>query len=67
MTPALQEIGGNTNGPGLAAGATNSFYFVIQSAKPVRTTNLTAKVTFNRLVLDGGKIVDANKNVEIKP
>jgi hypothetical protein len=59
-------IGGSTNRPGLAAGATNSFYFVVQSSKPIQTTNLTAKITFNRLVLDGGKIVDANKNVEIK-
>ena len=60
-------IGGGANRPGLAAGATNPYYFVIQSAKPIVTSNLTAKVTFDRLVLDGGKVINVNQNVEIKP
>jgi hypothetical protein len=60
-------IGGGTSKPGLAAGATNAFYFVIKSAKPFTTTNLTSKMTFTRLILEGGKVVDVNQNVEIKP
>jgi hypothetical protein len=59
-------IGGSQDKPGLAAGATNSFYFVIAGGKPCTTTNLAAKVTFNRLVLEGGKSADANKDVKIQ-
>jgi hypothetical protein len=58
-------IGGSTGSPGLAAGATNSFYFVVQCPKPFATTNVTSKVTFNRVVLKGGKIVEVKQNVEI--
>jgi hypothetical protein len=57
-------IGGSGNS-GLAAGATNAFYFVIQSPTPFTTSNLTGKVTFNRVVLEGGKIVDAIRGIEI--
>ena len=60
-------IGGSTNRPGLAAGATNAYCFVVQSAKPFTTTNLTGRVMFNRVVLESGKTVDVNQNVEIKP
>jgi hypothetical protein len=49
-------IGGSEDRPGLAAGATNAFHFVITSNKPFTTTNLTAKVSFNRVVLEGGKL-----------
>jgi hypothetical protein len=59
-------IGGNQDKPGLAAGATNAFHFVITADKSFTTTNLTAKVTFNRLVLEGGKSADANKEVKIQ-
>ena len=59
-------IGGSQDKPGLAAGATNAFHFVITADKPFTTTNLTAKVTFNRLVLEGGKSADANKEVKIQ-
>jgi hypothetical protein len=38
-------IGGSDNKPGLAAGATNAFHFVITSDKPFTTTNLTTKVS----------------------
>lgn len=60
-------IGGDTKEPSMASGATNVFFFVIQSKKSFATTNLTSKVTFTRLVLGGGKAIDANQNVEIKP
>ena len=60
-------IGGTKDKPGLAAGATNAFHFVIASDKPFTTTNLTAKVQFNRLVLKGGKLADVTKDVSVTP
>jgi hypothetical protein len=51
----------------LAAGATNSFHFVVASDKPFPTTNLTAKVTFNRVVLESGKLSDVTKDVSVTP
>ena len=45
-------IGGN-NANGLASGATNSFHFVI-AAERITTTNLQARVTFSRVILEGG-------------
>lgn len=59
-------IGGSADKPGLAAGATNAFHFVIASDKPFTTTNLTAKVTFSRVVLEGGKVADVTKTVQIE-
>lgn len=59
-------IGGSQDKPGLAAGATNAFHFVINSDKPFTTTNLTAKVSFSRVVLDGGKLADVAKDVHIQ-
>jgi hypothetical protein len=60
-------IGGSQDKPGLAAGATNAFHFVIAAEKPFATTNLTAKVSFNRVVLEGGKLADVNRDVSVKP
>lgn len=60
-------IGGSHDKPGLAAGATNAFHFVITSEKPITTTNLTAKVNFTRVVLEGGKPADVAKDVIITP
>ena len=56
-------IGGSQDKPGLAAGATNTFNFVIASDKAFATTNLTAKVTVSRVVLEGGKLANATKDV----
>ena len=58
-------IGGSPDKPGLVAGATNAFHFVITNGKPFTTTNLTAKVSFNRVVLAGGKLADVNRDVQI--
>ena len=57
-------IGGSADKPGLAAGATNAFHFVIANDKPFVTTNLTAKVSFSRVILDGGKVADVTKSVQ---
>ena len=57
-------INANQNKIGLPAGATNEFNFVITSGQPFTTTNLTAKVSFSRVVLEGGKLADPNKVVQ---
>ena len=59
-------IGGSADKPSLAAGATNSFHFVITADKPFTTTNLTAKVTFSRMVLEDGKLAEVSKDVQIQ-
>jgi len=56
-------IGQNKNG--LEPGATNSFNFVITSTQPFTATNLTAKISFSSVVLDGGKQVDVLRGVTI--
>lgn len=58
-------IGGTGNKSGLAPGATNAFYFVVAGTKRFTTTNLTAKVAFGRVVLEGGKLADPKKDVQI--
>jgi hypothetical protein len=40
-------IGGTEDKPGLAAGGTNTFNFVITAAHPLTTTNLTARLQFS--------------------
>jgi hypothetical protein len=53
------------NKTGLAAGATNSFNFVITSPQPFTSTNLAAKVSFSRVVLSGGALADLRKDVTV--
>ena len=60
-------IGGTKDRPGLPAGGTNTFNFVIAATKPFTTSNLTAKVMFNRVVLADGKLADVTKDVQIQP
>ncbi len=69
---AKRVIGGSTqpnagDKPALAAGGTNTFNFVITASKPFPSTNLTAKVVFNRLLLEDGKSADVAKAVIITP
>ncbi len=61
-------IGGTDQKSGLAPGATNAFHFVVaaQNRSGFMTTNLTAKVSFSRVVLEGGKLADP-KRVAITP
>jgi hypothetical protein len=58
-------INGNQNNIGLAAGATNEFNFVITSPQPFTTTNLTAKVSFSRVILNGDKQADVQHSVTV--
>jgi hypothetical protein len=60
-------IGGSEDKPALAAGSTNVFNFVITANKSFAATNLTAKVQFSRVVLEGGKIADVAKSVSVTP
>ena len=58
-------IGGGKDHPALESKAETKFNFVISTVQPLTTTNLTTKVNFTRLVLEGGKVVEANKNVTV--
>ncbi len=58
-------IGGSTDKAGLKAGGTNSFNFVINVTRPFAGTNTTAHVTFNRIILESGKLADPAKQVTI--
>ena len=57
-------IGGTKDHPGFAPQATNAFNFVITADKPFTTTKLTAQVSFNRLLLEGGKSAAVTKSVQ---
>ena len=43
-----------------------TFNFVIASPRPFATSNLTAKVSFSRLVLEGGKLANPSKEVTVE-
>jgi hypothetical protein len=56
-------IGGAKDRPALETGKETPYNFVIAASKPFTTTNLTAKVTFSRVVLAGGKLADTARQV----
>jgi len=60
-------IGGDRNRAVLAPGATNAFNFVLSLLKPTMATNLTARVSFSRVILGGAKAADPNRDVQIQP
>jgi hypothetical protein len=59
-------IGGSQDKAGLAAAASRTFNFVVSSPQPWTTTNLTAKISFSRVVLSGGKLADVQRDVTVK-
>lgn len=59
-------IGGTPGRLGLEAGVTNNFNFVITSAEPFTTTNLTAKISFSQLVCEDGKPANVKTSVQIE-
>lgn len=59
-------VNANQNKIGLPVGGTNEFNFVITSSQPFTTTNFTAKITFSRVILESGQLVDASKMVSVK-
>jgi hypothetical protein len=54
-------IGGTKDKPALAPDAETTFNFVIQTDKPFTTT----KLSFTRIILEGGKVVDAASGFEV--
>ena len=58
-------VGGTKDRLPLAPKSGTTFNFVITSPQPFTTTNLTAKVSFSRVVLDGGKLADVQKDVSV--
>jgi len=57
-------IGGTKDKPPLAADAKTTFNLIIPMDK-VTNTNLTAKVSLNRIILEGGKVGDPQKDFEL--
>src|SRR5262249_442333 len=55
-------IGGTKDKPGLAPDASLTYNFVVDADKPFKMT----KVSFNRLIVEGGTLADPRKDVEIK-
>lgn len=53
------------NKTGLEAGASNRFNFVITSSQPLTSTNLTAKVSFVRVLLKDGKLADLRRDLTV--
>ena len=43
------------------------FNFVITTPQPLASSNLTAKVIFSRIVLDGGKLANVQQDVTVIP
>jgi hypothetical protein len=58
-------IGGSKDKQGLPAGATNLFNFVLTPHSSVTTTNLTTRINFSRIVLEGGKQADPRSSVRV--
>lgn len=58
-------IGGTKNRSALEPQKGTTFNFVISSSQPFAATNLTVKVSFSRVVLDGEKLADPKTAVQI--
>jgi len=56
-------IGGTKDRLALQPKSGTTFSFVITSPQPWTTTNLAAKVSFSRVVLDGSKLADVRQDV----
>ena len=54
------------NKTGLEPKGETTFNFVITSLRPFTTTNLTAQVSFSKLILEGGKSANIKETVQIK-
>lgn len=56
-------IGGSKDGSALRPKTGTIYSFVITGQQPLVTTNLTSKVSFSRVVLEGGKQADIKHDV----
>lgn len=59
-------VGGGKDKPALPPGGTNIFYFVVTAPKPFNTTDLTASLSFDRVVLEKSRLADLKKDVQIQ-
>ena len=55
-------IGGSKDRPALSPDKEATFNFVIEAGKPFAKS----QISFSRIVLEGGKLADANKDVQIQ-
>jgi hypothetical protein len=62
---ARWAIGGSNDRPPLAPNAETTFNFVIPISQAQKATNLAARVSFSRVVLESGKLADVIKEVAI--
>lgn len=60
-------IGGTKDRPALEPKQEATFNFVIPNPRSSTTTNLTARVSFSRVILGGGKQADVTKAVVVAP
>jgi len=60
-------IGGTKDRPPLPSKSGTTYNFVISGPEPFVATNLTAKVSFARVTLGGGRLADVAKEVRIEP
>jgi hypothetical protein len=58
-------IGGTKGSTALARGTETTYEFVLPLGKSVTTTNLTANVSFIRLILNGGRVADPSTGVSV--
>lgn len=58
-------ITGQKDFPALPPGGTNQFNFVVPLNRTIDTTNLTAKVQFNRVTLENGQPVNIPTSVTV--
>jgi hypothetical protein len=58
-------IGGIKDRPALQPKSGTTFNFVISSPQPWATTNFTPKISFSRVLLDGGKQADVSQDVVV--
>src|SRR6266705_2360955 len=58
-------IGGSKDKPALEPKQETTFNLVVQASAPITTTNLIPKVSFTRIVLEGGKLADPAKDAQI--
>jgi hypothetical protein len=59
-------IGGSKERPPLEPQKETTYHFIVTGEKAVVATNLTARISFSRVVLEGGKLADPIKNVEVR-
>jgi hypothetical protein len=59
-------IGGTKERPALEPKKATTFNFVVSSPQPFATTNLTAKISFSRVILAGEKLANVQHDVTVK-